>query len=185
MIKIARSKFHGITITESDLNYHGSITLDPEHCKMAGIMPLEYLDVWNKNSGARIQTYAIYGQPGSRCCVLNGAAARTCQAGDELIICASEYIRSEELTQFRPTVLTFTPGNEVDQILRYDIGLDGSGGYSFSITDETALEQPCSAVSVGAGMHMIPDLEKMKNALKAANWSGKEIADFISKYTAA
>ncbi len=51
MIKIVRAKMHGIHVTASALDYHGSITLDPEHCKAAGIFPMEFVEVWNKNSG--------------------------------------------------------------------------------------------------------------------------------------
>src|SRR5215210_7113755 len=86
MLKIIRAKLHAIRVTGADLNYHGSITLDPEHCTEAGIYPLEFVEIWNKHSGARLTTYVIYGEPGSRCCVLNGAAARTCQVRDEVII---------------------------------------------------------------------------------------------------
>src|SRR5690606_5635380 len=77
--KVVRGKLHGIRVTGADLNYHGSITLDPDHCEAAGILPMEFVDIWNKASGARISTYVIYGERGSRCCILNGAAARTCQ----------------------------------------------------------------------------------------------------------
>ncbi len=54
MIQIVRAKLHGITITGSDLNYHGSVTLDPEICETAGIYPLEFVEIWNRNSGARL-----------------------------------------------------------------------------------------------------------------------------------
>ncbi|HEY9572870.1 MAG TPA: aspartate 1-decarboxylase, partial [Pusillimonas sp.] len=84
MRKVVRGKLHGIRVTGADLDYHGSITLDPDHCEAAGILPMEFVDIWNKNSGARISTYVIYGERGSRCCILNGAAARTCQRGDEV-----------------------------------------------------------------------------------------------------
>lgn len=184
MIKVARAKLHGIKVTESDLDYHGSITLDPEHCKMAGILPLEYLDIWNKASGARIQTYAIYGEPGSRCCVLNGAAARTCQTGDEVIICASDYIERKQLTEYQPTVLTFSSDNEVDQVLKYDVGIDERGDYTFTILDQTADHKEFIEAE-NLSDYRIKDLEKMKHALREANWSGKQIADFVSKYTAA
>src|SRR5690606_31511162 len=83
--KVVRGKLHGIRVTGADLDYHGSITLDPDHCEAAGILPMEFVDIWNKNSGARLSTYVIYGERGSRCCILNGAAARTCQRGDEVI----------------------------------------------------------------------------------------------------
>ena len=89
MRKIIAAKLHGLKVTGADLNYHGSITLDPDHCEQAGILPLEFVEIWNKSSGARISTYVSLGERGSRCCVLNGAAARTCQTGDEIIIASS------------------------------------------------------------------------------------------------
>ena len=55
--------------TSADLDYHGSITLDPEHCEAAGIYPLEFVEKWNKNAGARISTSVIFGDRGSRCCI--------------------------------------------------------------------------------------------------------------------
>ncbi|HYC05281.1 MAG TPA: aspartate 1-decarboxylase [Azospirillaceae bacterium] len=121
MIKIVRAKLHGIRVTGADLNYHGSITLDPEQCEQAGIYPLEFVEIWNKSSGARISTYVIFGKPGSRCCILNGAAARTCQPGDEVIIAASAYVTPQDLYSVKPRVLTFHPGNRVDQVLQYDV----------------------------------------------------------------
>lgn len=57
MRKIVAGKLHGIHVTEANLNYHGSITLDPDHCEEAGILPLEFVEIWNRNSGARISTY--------------------------------------------------------------------------------------------------------------------------------
>lgn len=53
MIRVIRAKLHGIRVTNADLNYHGSITLDPDHCEAAGIFPLEFVDIWNKHSGTR------------------------------------------------------------------------------------------------------------------------------------
>ena len=57
MKQFVASKLHGIYVTEANLNYHGSITLDPDHCEAVGLQPLEFVDIWNKNSGARISTY--------------------------------------------------------------------------------------------------------------------------------
>lgn len=137
MLKILRAKFHGIRVTASDLNYHGSITLDPVQCARAGILPLEFVEVWNKNSGQRLSTYVIYGEPGSRCCVLNGAAARTCQAGDELIICASEYVAdARELAGKCPVVLCFGEDNEVTDALRYEVGEAAPGRMGFAVRRE-------------------------------------------------
>lgn len=133
MRKIVRAKLHGIRVTGADLDYHGSITLDPDHCEAAGILPMEFVDIWNKNSGARISTYVIYGERGSRCCILNGAAARTCQRGDEVIIANSEYIQEAELEHIKPVVLTFHPDNSVRERLGYSVGRDEQGRLSFEI----------------------------------------------------
>ncbi|MHA3902249.1 aspartate 1-decarboxylase [Castellaniella sp. WN] len=133
MRKIVRAKLHGIRVTGADLDYHGSITLDPDHCEAAGILPMEFVDIWNKNSGARISTYVIYGERGSRCCILNGAAARTCQRGDEVIIANSEYIQESELEHIKPVVLTFHSDNSVREHLGYSVGRDEQGRLSFEI----------------------------------------------------
>jgi aspartate 1-decarboxylase len=121
MLKVVRAKLHAIRVTAADLNYHGSITLDPDHCTEVGIYPLEFVEIWNKHSGARISTYVIYGVPGSRCCILNGAAARTCQVGDEIIIAASSYVEPNDLYTLEPRVLTFRPDNSVGQRLSYQV----------------------------------------------------------------
>lgn len=133
MRKFVTAKLHGITVTGADLDYHGSITLDPDHCEMAGIMPLEFVYIWNKNSGARISTYVIYGERGSRCCVLNGAAARTCQKGDVVIITGCRYADSRAVFDQHPTVLTFDRDNNVEEVLRYTVGMDDEGRHTFAI----------------------------------------------------
>ena len=136
MLKIIRAKLHGITVTDADLEYHGSITLDPIHCKRAGIYPMEFVDIWNKNSGSRISTYVIFGEPGSNVCILNGSAARSCQKGDELIIAASTYAKPEELYDINPTVLTFTPENEIDDVFTYDVYQTNENDYNFQVLSE-------------------------------------------------
>lgn len=134
MIQIIRAKLHGIRITGADLNYHGSITLDPDICEKAGIYPLEFVEIWNKNSGARITTYVIYGTPGAGECILNGAAARTCQKGDEVIVAASEYLNSpEDLYNIKPVVLTFHADNTIDETLIYDVFQSNSKKFNFRI----------------------------------------------------
>lgn len=136
MRKIVAGKLHGIHVTEANLNYHGSITLDPDHCEAAGILPMEFVEIWNKNSGARISTYVILGERGSRCCILNGAAARTCQAGDQIIICNSVYVDERQLTSLKPRVLTFDADNHIRDRLSYSVERDAQGRYGFSILDE-------------------------------------------------
>ncbi|WP_269932949.1 aspartate 1-decarboxylase [Aminobacter sp. HY435] len=149
MRKIVAGKLHGIHVTEANLNYHGSITLDPNHCEEAGILPMEFVEIWNKSSGARISTYVILGERGSRCCILNGAAARTCQAGDQLIICNSVYVNENEITGLKPRVLTFDRDNHVIERLTYSVERDRAGRYSFAILDESNAILPIPALVSG------------------------------------
>ncbi|MBB4189239.1 aspartate 1-decarboxylase [Sinorhizobium terangae] len=137
MRKLVAGKLHGIYVTEANLNYHGSITLDPDHCEEAGILPMEFVEIWNKNSGARISTYVILGERGSRCCVLNGAAARTCQPGDQIIICNSVYLDESRITSLKPKVLTFDENNHIRDRMSYSVNIDPEGRYTFEIFDET------------------------------------------------
>ena len=146
MRKIVAGKLHGIHVTEANLNYHGSITLDPDHCEEAGILPMEFVEIWNKSSGARISTYVILGERGSRCCILNGAAARTCQAGDQVIICNSVYLNESEITALKPRVLTFDKDNRIADRLSYSVERDQAGRYSFSILDEASARLPIPAL---------------------------------------
>lgn len=147
MRKVVAAKLHGIHVTEANLNYHGSITLDPEHCEAAGILPLEFVEIWDKNSGARISTYVILGERGSRCCILNGAAARTCQPGDQVIICNSIYIPEEQITKITPRILTFDHKNYVVEHLSYQVRGDATRRYQFSILDKAGVRQPIPLVT--------------------------------------
>ena len=145
MLKIIRAKLHGIFVTGADLNYHGSITLDPVLCKTLKIFPLEFVEIWNKNNGARFSTYVIYGEANSRCCVLNGAAARNCQKDDELIIAAYKFCQEYEIKNESPKILTFNKDNTVNHILEYNITEEGDW-YKFSI-DEITESLPLKKVS--------------------------------------
>ncbi len=142
MRKVVGGKLHGLRVTEANLEYHGSITLDPEHCEAAGILPLEFVEIWNKTNGARISTYVILGERGSRCCILNGAAARTCQKGDELIIASSLYIDGAAIEDLSPTIVTFDAANRIVERLRYAVTKDAAGHYGFAILDEAGEALP-------------------------------------------
>ena len=164
MIRVIRAKLHGIKVTKADLDYHGSITLDPEHCDAAGIHPLEFVDIWNKNSGARITTYVIFGESGSRCCVLNGAAARTCQIGDEIIVAASEYINAEQLCDFDPTVLTFNVDNSIQDRLQYQVRRSSNARYKFlTVHMEGADAFALEGLSIRSGQLSDPGLETSRD----------------------
>jgi aspartate 1-decarboxylase len=173
---VIRAKLHGLRVTGADLHYHGSITLDPEHCDRAGLYPTEFVDIWNKNSGARLTTYVIFGEPGSRCCVLNGAAARTCQVGDELIIAATADVTPPELYGIQPTILTFTPDNEIDQVLHYEVFKSPVREFDFRIVDATATH-PASVHN-----YANVDVRGIREALKGKGWNLADIEGFIGKY---
>ncbi|MBP1861533.1 aspartate 1-decarboxylase [Rhizobium herbae] len=150
MRKLVAGKLHGIHVTEANLNYHGSITLDPDHCEAAGILPMEFVEIWNKNSGERISTYVILGERGSRCCILNGAAARTCQPGDQVIICNSVYLDETRITSLKPKVLTFDEDNRVRDRLSYSVDVDAQGRYTFDLLDEANATLPIPLLVSGA-----------------------------------
>jgi aspartate 1-decarboxylase len=143
MKKVLAAKLHGIHVTEANLHYHGSITLDPEQCHEAGILPMEFVEIWNKNSGARISTYVIFGEPGSRCCVLNGAAARTCQVGDQIIVCSSTYVEGAQIVQLKP-ILAFDRNNNITDRMTYSVTRDGAERYCFEILRESGQGNPTS-----------------------------------------
>lgn len=98
---------------------------------------MEFVEIWNENSGARISTYVILGERGSRCCILNGAAARTCQPDDQIIICNSIYLKESALTLLKPRIVTFDQDNHIRDRLSYSVDVDANGRYNFSILGET------------------------------------------------
>ena len=104
-IDIMRSKLHRITITEADLNYIGSITLDPDLIEAADLVIGEKVQIVNCNNGERIETYVIEGARGSGQVCLNGPAARRCQPGDIVIVIAYGNMELEEAKSFKPTVV--------------------------------------------------------------------------------
>ena len=104
-IDIMRSKLHRITITEADLHYIGSITLDPDLIEAADLVIGEKVQIVNCNNGERIETYVIEGQRGTGQVCLNGPAARRCQPGDIVIVIAYASMEIEEARTFKPTVV--------------------------------------------------------------------------------
>ena len=130
-------KLHGLRVTGAELHYEGSIALDPEHCEAAGILPHEFVEIWNKTTGARISTYVIPGERGSRCCVLNGAAARTCQVGDELIIAARASVSADELCDFVSRVVTFCAENRVLHQYEHRLTKSVAGSWSLSVRSDS------------------------------------------------
>lgn len=96
ILTMLKSKIHRARVTQADLNYEGSITVDMDLLNAAGILPYEQVDVLNITNGARFTTYAIEGKAGSGIIGVNGAAARLVQADDLVIICA--YVQMDETT---------------------------------------------------------------------------------------
>ena len=131
-IRVVGAKLHGIVVTESKLNYHGSITIDTDILEAARLLPLEYVYIWNKHSGSRIETYVLPGPRGSGVVCLNGAAARTCQVGDEIIVASSREIPvSDYHDGFSCRVLTFDQSgelpNRVAEKLEYRVAAKDDG----------------------------------------------------------
>ena len=109
-------KLHRATVTNADLHYVGSITLDPELMAAVGILPWERVQVVDIDNGARLETYVIPGRPGAREVQLNGAAARLVQPGDKVIVMAYAWLDEEELRIHRPRVAILGEGNEILEV---------------------------------------------------------------------
>ena len=107
------SKIHRATVTDANLNYVGSITIDEEFLELSGIMEWEKVEILNINNGERFQTYVIKGKRGSKCFWLNGAAARKAQPGDKIIIVTYADLTPEEIKTHKPTIVQVGEGNEI------------------------------------------------------------------------
>lgn len=105
MIEVLKSKLHCVQVTEANLNYMGSITIDEDLMDAANLIAGEKVQIVNNNNGERLETYIIKGERGSGCICLNGAAARKCQVGDAVIIIAYALMDFEEAKHFKPTVV--------------------------------------------------------------------------------
>ena len=105
LIQVLKSKIHRVTVTEANLNYIGSITIDQDLIDAAGIVPGERVFIVDNNNGERLDTYVIAGERGSGVVCLNGAAARKVQPGDIVIIMAYAMMTPEEAANFKPSVI--------------------------------------------------------------------------------
>ncbi|NWF51534.1 MAG: aspartate 1-decarboxylase [Nitrospirae bacterium] len=108
---ILRAKIHMATVTESNLSYEGSLTLDKEILKKAGILPYEQVMVSNLNNGERFETYVIPGKKGEVC--LNGPTARKGVVGDKIIIFCYGYIEDNKIKTSRPKIIHLGNGNKI------------------------------------------------------------------------
>ena len=105
LIEIMKSKLHCVQVTEANLNYMGSITIDEDLMDAANLIAGEKVQVVNNNNGERFDTYVICGERGSGCICLNGAAARRVQVGDTVIIISYALMDFEEARSFKPSVV--------------------------------------------------------------------------------
>lgn len=120
-ITMFRAKLHGLRVTEADLYYEGSITIDQELLELAGILPYEKVQVVNVNNGARLETYTLPGERGSRVVCLNGPAARLAARGDQVLVIAYAQMTPEEARKHRARVVLFDEHNEPKQTLALSV----------------------------------------------------------------
>jgi len=113
LIEVLKSKLHCAKITEANLNYMGSITIDEDLMDAAGIVAGEKVQVVNNNNGERLETYVIAGERGSGCICMNGAAARKCVVGDVVIIIAYALMTPEEARTHQPRIVFPKEGNRL------------------------------------------------------------------------
>lgn len=107
-----KSKLHQLKVTEANLHYEGSITIDAELLEKTGILPYEKVQVLNITNGNRLETYTIEGKRGSRVCCLNGAAARLTEVGDRIIVISYAEMSPEEAQKHKPKVVIVDENNE-------------------------------------------------------------------------
>ena len=112
MIQVLKSKLHRIKVTDANLNYIGSITIDQDLMDEANIIAGEKVQIVDNNNGERFETYVIAGERGSGCVCLNGAAARKVQIGDTIIVISYALMDFEEAKNFQPWVV-FHDNNKV------------------------------------------------------------------------
>lgn len=113
-LSMLKCKIHRATVTDADLNYEGSISIDPVLIEASGLLLYESVDIYNVTNGARLSTYVIKGKPGEIC--LNGAAARHVAKGDLVIIAAYCSLTEEEAKKHEPKVVFVNAKNEISRL---------------------------------------------------------------------
>lgn len=119
-IIMLKAKIHRATVTQAELDYVGSITVDMDLLEQAGILEYEKVQIVDVNNGSRFETYTIAGERGSGVMCLNGAAARMVQTGDKIILMAYAQVTPEEASELRPTVLFVNEKNKVTKVTNYE-----------------------------------------------------------------
>ncbi|NLV85602.1 MAG: aspartate 1-decarboxylase [Clostridiales bacterium] len=121
LLNIFKSKLHRATITQADINYVGSVTIDSELLEKSGILAGEKVQIVNINNGERFETYTIDGEAGSGTICINGAAARLVQVGDRVIIIAYALMDENEAKTFEPKILVLDERNKIIQTKNKEI----------------------------------------------------------------
>lgn len=119
-ITMLKSKIHRVKVTQAEVDYVGSITIDPVLMEAAGIFEYEKVAVVDVTNGARLETYTISGEPGSGIICLNGAAAKLINKGDTAIIMAYATMSEEEAKTFRPKVVFVDEDNKITSVKDYE-----------------------------------------------------------------
>ena len=120
LISMLKGKIHRANVTQAELDYVGSITIDREIMAKAGICEYEKVQIVNVDNGSRIETYVIAGEFGSGIICLNGAAARHACVGDRVIIMSYALMTPEEAEEFRPSVVFLDPYNKISRVSNYE-----------------------------------------------------------------
>ena len=116
LLTMLKSKLHRATVTEANLNYVGSITIDKNFMEKANILEYEKIQVVDINNGSRLETYVIPGEKGSKVICLNGAAARFVQPGDKVILMTYCQVNENEAREHKPTVVFLDDNNSISEI---------------------------------------------------------------------
>ena len=110
---LCKSKLHGATVTEANLRYTGSVTIDADLMRAADLVPYERVQIVNLHNGSRVETYCIEGEPGSGTICMNGGAARWAQVGDRLILISYATLDEREVIGWRPKALFLDERNRI------------------------------------------------------------------------
>jgi aspartate 1-decarboxylase len=119
-ITMLKSKIHRAVVTQAELNYVGSITIDSELLEKSGILEYEMVQIVDVENGNRFETYTIAGEPGSGVMCLNGAAARQVSVGDHIIIMCYASMTPEEASTHKPTVIFVNDDNSISRVTSYE-----------------------------------------------------------------
>ena len=148
-ITLFKGKLHRLTVTEADLHYEGSITLDQELMDLAGLLPYERVQVLNVNAGTRLETYTIPAEAGTRTVCLNGPAARLVAPGDQVIVIAYAQMTPEEARTHKPRVVLVDDGNNPKGTFDLE-GVPVTDPHLPAVTNATAIDPDDETPAVAA-----------------------------------